>query len=112
MKKPIYEKIFEIMKAKGMTQKEFSKQTGIPESTISDWKHKKFNPGSDKIPAICKVLGIEPAELLDADEAGDIDFRYYLSEDESILIERFRSIDAEDKSHILSYSKFLSEFNK
>jgi predicted transcriptional regulator len=32
----ISERIFPIMKKPRMTQKEFSKKTGIPESTISD----------------------------------------------------------------------------
>ena len=42
-------KIFELIREKGMTQKEFGKRTGIPQSTISDWKSKKLNPSSDKI---------------------------------------------------------------
>ena len=37
-------KIFELIREKGMTQKEFGKRTGIPQSTISDWKSKKLNP--------------------------------------------------------------------
>lgn len=49
MEKKIYERIFELIKLNGMTQKEFSKATGIPESTISDWKKKGYNPGLDKM---------------------------------------------------------------
>lgn len=46
-----------------MTQKEFSKRTGIAETTVSDWK-KKTNPTSDKIMNICKVLNVTPEWLL------------------------------------------------
>lgn len=112
MKKQVYEKIFELIKAKGMTQKELSRATGIPESTISDWKKKKFNPGVDKIPVICEALGITSAELLDAEESDSIDCRYYLSADERELIDDYRAIEEIDKSHIRSYAKFILEMYK
>ena len=53
-------KIFELIKEKGMTQKEFGRRTGIPQSTISDWKGKQLNPASDKILIICDVLEVTP----------------------------------------------------
>ncbi|WP_197026883.1 helix-turn-helix domain-containing protein [Butyrivibrio sp. FCS014] len=37
------------MKERGISQKEFSRMTGIAESTICDWKRKGFNPSSGKI---------------------------------------------------------------
>ncbi len=60
----ISERIFEMLTEKGISQKEFSEQTGISQSTISDWKRKKTNPASDKIMLICDVLNITPYELL------------------------------------------------
>ena len=44
----ISEKIFELILRNGMTQKEFSEETGISQSTISDWKRKGTNPSADK----------------------------------------------------------------
>jgi DNA-binding Xre family transcriptional regulator len=32
-------KIFELLRDRGMTQKEFTQTTGIAESSISDWKY-------------------------------------------------------------------------
>ncbi len=60
----ISERIFQILKAKGISQKDFAMATGIPQSTISDWKGKHVNPAADKIMVICDVLEISPAELL------------------------------------------------
>ena len=60
----ISERIFKILKEKRMSQVEFSKQTGIAPSTISDWKSKKTNPHADKIMKICAVLGLTPEQLL------------------------------------------------
>ena len=45
----IRDRIFDKLTELNMTQKEFSKRTGIPETTVSDWKKKKTNPTADKI---------------------------------------------------------------
>ena len=42
----IGDRIFERLKEINMTQKEFSNETGISQSTISEWKSKKNNPTS------------------------------------------------------------------
>lgn len=60
----ISEKIFYLIGKNKLTQKEFSEQTGISQSTISDWKRKKTNPSADKILKICEVLRVTPYELL------------------------------------------------
>ena len=60
----ISERIFDFMEKRGMSQIEFSEKTGIPQSTISDWKRKKTNPTAEKLTVICSVLDITPNELL------------------------------------------------
>ena len=40
----ISERIFEKLAQMHMTQKQFSEETGILQSTISEWKKKKTNP--------------------------------------------------------------------
>jgi transcriptional regulator with XRE-family HTH domain len=60
----ISERIFEKLAQMHMTQKQFSEETGILQSTISEWKKKKTNPTSEKIMVICKVLDVTPEWLL------------------------------------------------
>ena len=60
----ISERIFKIMEERGMSQIEFSRKTGISQSTISDWKIKKTNPAADKIMVICDVLNVSPYDVL------------------------------------------------
>ena len=43
----ISERIFQVLKEKGISQKDFAMATGIPQSTISDWKGKHVNPAAD-----------------------------------------------------------------
>ena len=109
-------KIFEILKQRGITQKEFSMKTGIAESTISDWKRKGFNPSAAKLPVICKVLGVSLAELLDDGTAPSnykesVDYAFTLSKDEKNLIELFRNADDVQKKRLYSYALELMKIN-
>ena len=49
IKMTIRDKIFDKLTELNMTQKEFAKRTGIPETTVSDWKKKMTNPTAEKI---------------------------------------------------------------
>ena len=100
-------KIFELIKEKGMTQKEFGRRTGIPQSTISDWKGKQLNPASDKILIICDVLEVSPYELLGAAESS----KYVIPDhvivqkdtEEYVLIERYRKLGKDQRERLLGY---------
>ena len=80
----ISERIYKIMQECGMTQLEFSERTGIPQSTISDWKRKKTNPSVDKLVNICGVLGITPNDLL-LNERRDLKKENYFIQSEKVI---------------------------
>lgn len=65
----IRDRIFQKLEESQMTQKEFSQKTGIPESTISDWRKKRTNPTAEKIMIICRTLDVTPEWLLSGIEA-------------------------------------------
>lgn len=112
-KRTVSEKIFELLKQKDMSQKEFSERTGISQSTISDWKRKKTNPAADKILKICEVLQVSPSELLEEDEieankkrSGD----YVLfSKDERFLVESYRNLEQNQKERLMGYMRALRD---
>lgn len=101
-----------MLKERGLTQKAFSIQTGISQSTISDWKTKKTNPASDKIMVICDVLGISPYELLTGTEGGGARKMEYVivdkESDDYILLENYHDLSQESQKHLLAYAKTLS----
>ena len=108
----IGEKIFHLISEKGMTQKEFSEQTGISQSTISDWKRKKTNPSADKILKICEVLQVTPYELLaenTADINENIDYLFAMNKDEEIVLENFRNLKSRQKERLMGYLTALQE---
>ena len=96
----VYEKIFERLNEIKMSQSELSRITGIPTSTISDWKKKKINPQTDKIKVICDALEISSVELF-----GETEFDYTVEEKQ--LIEIFRRSDNLQKSKMLSYWRMI-----
>lgn len=110
----ISERIFEILKEKKMSQKEFSELTGIAQSSISDWKRKKTNPVSEKILIICEVLHVTPYELLGGtEEESHDDFAdYYLIEKDSEhgrFFSEFLALNQGLQGRLLGYMKALQE---
>ena len=109
----ISERIFEMLKERRLSQKEFAERTGIAQSTISDWKNKKTNPASDKIMVICDILEITLYELLLGTD--DSKFRQVErivinkdSKEYQILLE-FEKLDKDAKQRALGYVQALSE---
>ena len=108
----ISERIFELLDRNNMTQKEFSEQTGISQSTISDWKRKKTNPSADKILKICDVLHVTPYELLaesTVDARDEIDYVFALNENEEIVLECYRNLGNRQKERLLGYMAALQK---
>ena len=113
--KTVSDRIFELLKEKKMSQKEFAKRTGIAESSISDWKRKRTNPVSDKILVICEVLDITPYELLSGAEhtgnrSRDNDM-YIISKGTELgmLVESYQRLDTDMQKRLIGYLEALKE---
>lgn len=113
--KTVSDRVFELIKQRGMTQKEFSQLTGIAESTISDWKRKKNNPVSDKILIICEVLDVTPYELLSGAEGktgrSRDNMTYVVDKKTEIgyVIESFQRMDERQRTRLIGYMEALME---
>ena len=111
----IGQKIFYLLSQKNMTQKEFSDRTGISTTTISDWKKKNTNPGSEKIMSICAALDVTPEYLLsgvteDSDRGHDIEYLVLpRGTEERELIEIFNDIEWFERSRLLEYARKLAK---
>ena len=98
-----------------MTQKEFSRKTGIAESTISDWKKKRTNPVSDKILIISEVLGVTPYELLSgAEHIGERSrenqiYVIHKGTELGCLVEAFQNLDSNRQKRLMGYLEALAE---
>lgn len=111
----VRDRIFEKLEELNMTQKEFSKRTGIPETTISDWRKKRTNPMAEKILVICKVLGVTPEWLLSGVEQEKnrsnpvVWYAIDADTDSGKLIECFNSMDNGLQQRLLGYAEALAK---
>ena len=113
----ISDRIFEKLDKSGMTQKKFSEETGIQQSTISEWKKNHTNPTSDKIMPICKTLKVSPEWLLSGVDRAGIKRKksdYYIIEKGTelwVLVEKYNSMDKEFRDRILGYVEAFAALN-
>lgn len=114
--KTISDHIFELLKERNMSQKEFAKRTGIAESSISDWKRKRTNPVADKILIICEVLEISPYELLSGVEnvgsrSRDNATTYVISKGTDLgqLVESYQNLTPDQQKRMLGYLEALKQ---
>lgn len=109
------QRIFELLDQKGMSQKEFSIRTGIATTTISDWRKKNTNPGSDKILLICAALDVTPEYLLsgvteDSKRGQAMDYVVIPKDtEERWVIDTFSKMGFEDREHLISYMKMMGK---
>ena len=110
----IRDRIFDRLEQLNMTQKAFSEQTGIPQSTISDWRKKKTNPTADKIMIICKVLKVTPVWLLSGikqrgTRSNPLDwYAVDAQTDSGKLITIYNSMDSNLQARLLGYAEALA----
>ena len=98
-------KIFDILKEKGISQKELSDMTGISTSAISDWKHKGAIPSAIKVQKVCEALNINPNELLGKKE--DLPIKSYVitqSDELYGFVDLYENLNAESRERILAYA--------
>ena len=97
-----------------MTQKEFSINTGIPQSTLSSWKSRRQIPGMDKLQIICDTLKVDPYYLISGTESEDtkkVDYLIINKKDEEYeLVVEYRKLDVHLRDRLLGYLQALQEF--
>ncbi len=106
----ISDRIFEKLQEYNMSQKEFSQKTGIPQSTISDWRKKRTNPTAEKILIICKVLNVSPEWLLSGTELNREQHNWYAIDsdtDVGRLVSTFNSLDSSMQERLLGYAEAI-----
>ncbi len=109
----ISERIFKILKERGISQAAFCKMVGLSGSTVSDWKTKKTNPSADKIMDICNVLDITPEQLLTGKGIDDGDKQAetvdtFSFQDKEIIME-YHKLGNEQQKRFLAYLKTLKK---
>jgi transcriptional regulator with XRE-family HTH domain len=72
----MYEKFRELCEKKGVTAYKISQETGITQSTFSDWKNGRSVPKQDKLKKIADYFGVDVGFFYDDNET-----RYYVDDE-------------------------------
>lgn len=54
----MYEKFYELLSKTNKTSYQVSKETGIPQSVLSDWKRGRCSPKVDKLKILADYFGV------------------------------------------------------
>lgn len=66
------EKLFELRKAKNLTQDDVAEKLNVTRQTVSKWETNQSTPEFDKIVPLCELYGISPNELLTGEQEENV----------------------------------------
>ena len=126
-----YERIFELIKEKGLTAYRVSKDTGISQASLADWRKGRSNPKIDKLQKLSEYFGVSIGYLTgETDERIDTQAPskhqgYYIDKETAEYAEMLRTrpnarllfsaakdISKEDMEKAVEYIEFLKSKNK
>ena len=91
----IYERIFEIQKSVGKTQKDLASYVGVSLKTVENWRTRGSDPSAKYLPSIADFLEVSLDMLLTGKEKSPS-----LAEDEQEVIELWRELQQEGRDII------------
>lgn len=126
-----FDNIFEIMKERGLTAYRVSKDTGISQASIADWRKGRSKPKIDKLKILAEYFGVSLASLTgesnETDDTQQIQAQngYYVDKETAEYAEMLRTrpnarllfsaakdISKEDMQKAVEYIEFLKSKNK
>lgn len=126
-----YDRIFEIMKEKELTAYRVSKDTGISQASLADWRKGRSKPKIDKLQKLSEYFGVSIQYLTgESDQIDDTQQMqapngYYVDKETAQYAEMLRTrpgarllfsaakdISKEDMQKAVEYIEFLKSKNK
>lgn len=119
----MYEIFSSLLQKNGVTAYKVSKETGVSQSSLSDWKLGKITPKTETLKKIADYFGVSVDYLLTGENGQNADLEngtYYLNDDaaktaqeifekDKVLFDVYRSTD---KDRLIAYAKKLMDLQK
>ncbi len=83
----MYENFSKLLQLKGVTPYKVSKETGVSQSTLSDWKRGLSAPKQDKLQKIADYFNVSLEYLMTGKEKDNED-RYYLNDETAEMAQK------------------------
>lgn len=102
----IIERMYQIMKEKGIRANEVAQAIGVWPQNMTTWKTRNTNPPAEHLPKIAEVLDVPLDYLITGEHTIDYIIE---NDDEQILIECFRSLPDPKRYEFLGRIKQILE---
>jgi len=99
------ERIFALMKQRGITQYRLSKDIGISESILSSWKMNTRKPSTDLLVKIAEYFNVSTDYLLGITANPETTKEKDYSKDETDLISTYRQLTPNSKQIVLTVAQ-------
>ena len=126
-----YDRIFEIMKERELTDYRVSKDTGISQASLADWRKGRSKPKIDKLQKLSEYFGVSISYLtgesneIDNTQQMQVPNGYYIDKETAEYAEMLRTrpgarllfsaakdISKDDLQKAVEYIEFLKSKNK
>ncbi|MDD6065738.1 MAG: helix-turn-helix transcriptional regulator [Firmicutes bacterium] len=94
---------------KNITQLRLSMELEVAQETISAYEKGKHAPSLKSLIKLADLFDVSIDYLVGRSDVRKMERRDVLSEDEALLLSRFRSLNTIDKARMLAYSQGMSE---
>lgn len=91
----MYEKFAHLLQEKQVTPYRVHKETGVSQSTLSDWKNRKSAPKIDKLQLIADYFGVPLSYFLESEQENSSSSLEEEQSIESILAEARKKLESE-----------------
>jgi transcriptional regulator with XRE-family HTH domain len=98
--------IFNLMKTKGIRQKDLAEYLGISQNAVAQWKCERTRSYMNYLDQLASYFNVSKDELLHSDNSA---FETYLSQDEQELVRGYRILKNSTKNAILNLVISLSQ---
>lgn len=99
-------RVKELCKKKGLSQKELAIIAGVSQPTVSDWFNGKKNPRDERLKKLSEIFDVSEAVILGYDSYIPL---VEMSEKEREIYEALKQLPDEKLDQVLEYAKFLTE---
>lgn len=103
----MYEKFSKLLQEKDLTAYRVSKDTGVSQQTLSDWKKGKSQPKTDKLRKIAKYFDVPVEYFTDEEENLDIKKLTPIDDDRREFYENLKKLSSDDLGRVEGYVKGL-----
>ena len=101
-------RLFELRTERGLSQRTVAKELNISQGTYNNWENEKTQPSIDQLKILAEMFDVSVDYLIgNSEDYAAVSVTKAFSEEEEWLLKKFRGLNEEEKSAVLTLFKNL-----